>query len=102
MERGGGGGAEIIKNGTHAYMRAMRERERELYWEPRSITGGLGRRPQHGLRITTRYPVSPPTWWGSILHGEDFPRIVMRGSPACAVEPVRHRQETLDLAAWRD
>ncbi len=27
---------------------------------------GLGRRPQHGLRITTRYPASPPTWWGSM------------------------------------
>jgi len=26
----------------------------------------------------------------------------MRGSPAGAVEPVRHRQETLDLAAWRE
>jgi hypothetical protein len=26
----------------------------------------------------------------------------MRGSPACAVEPVRHRQETLDLALWRE
>ena len=57
-------------------------------------TQGLGRRPQHGLRITTRYPASPPTmacvqacmkmdetlyhvadkikWWGSILHGKDF------------------------------
>jgi hypothetical protein len=96
--------------------------------QPQSITGGLGLRPQHGLRITTRYPASPPTsgeeaeagkrcgWgsrkalWvgkqeercGSILHGEDFPRTLMRGSPAGAVEPVRHRQETLDLAAWRD
>ena len=40
--------------------------------------------------------------WCSILHGEDFPRTLMRGSPACAVEPVRHRQETLGLAAWRD
>ena len=39
---------------------------------------------------------------GSILHGEDFPRTLMRGSPAGAVEPVRHRQETLDLAAWRE
>jgi hypothetical protein len=26
----------------------------------------------------------------------------MRGSPYGAVEPVRHRQETLDLAAWRE
>jgi len=26
----------------------------------------------------------------------------MRGSPDGAVEPVRHRQETLDLAAWRE
>jgi hypothetical protein len=26
--------------------------------------GGLGRRPQHGLRITTRYPASPPTTVG--------------------------------------
>jgi hypothetical protein len=36
---------------------------------------------------------------GSILHGKDFPLTLMRG---CAVEPVRHRQETLVLAAWRD
>ena len=30
--------------------------------EPQSITGRLGRRPQHGLRITTRHPASPPTY----------------------------------------
>jgi hypothetical protein len=40
--------------------------------------------------------------WGSILHGQDFPRTLMRGSPACAAEPVRHRQETHGLAVCRD
>jgi hypothetical protein len=43
-----------------------------------------------------------PAYGGVILHGEDFPRTLMRGSPACAVYPARHRQETLDLGAWRD
>jgi hypothetical protein len=33
-------------------------------------------------------------WWGSILHGEDFPRTLMGGSPAGAVEPVRHPGDT--------
>jgi len=84
-------------------MRSFLGGERSFIDNQEVTDGERGRRrPQHGLRITTRYPVSPPTWWGSILHGEDFPRILMRGSPACAVEPVRHRQETLDLAAWRD
>jgi hypothetical protein len=29
------------------------------------------------------------------LHGEDFPRTLMRGSPDGTVEPVRNRQETV-------
>jgi hypothetical protein len=33
------------------------------------------------------------------LHGEGFPRTLMRGSPDGTIEPNRHRQETLDLAA---
>jgi hypothetical protein len=87
------------------------ERERALLGTT-VPNGGLGWRPRHGLRITTRYPASPPIscapiscgsqWWGSILHGEDLPRTLMKGSPAGAVEPVRHRQETLDLHAWRE
>jgi hypothetical protein len=35
------------------------------------------------------------------MHGEDFPLTLMRGSPACAVEPVHKCQETLDLTVWR-
>jgi hypothetical protein len=34
-----------------------------------------------------------------LLHGEDFPRTLMKGSSDGAVEPVRHRQETLTLTA---
>ena len=44
----------------------QRERARKATREralsgPTSITGGLGRRPHHGLRITTRFSASPPT-----------------------------------------
>jgi hypothetical protein len=49
-----------------------------------------------------RYAAAPPKRWGSILHGEDFPQTLMRGSQACAVDPVCHSQETLGLTAWRD
>jgi hypothetical protein len=36
---------------------------------------------------------------GSSLHGEDFPRTLIRGSPDGTVGPDRYRQERLDLAA---
>jgi hypothetical protein len=78
-----------------------RERERELYQELLlwSITGGLGRslRTDSASPCAFIHPTHP--WWSSILHGEDFPRTVMRGLPDGAVEPVLHGQETLDLVA---
>jgi hypothetical protein len=40
-----------------------REPETEFYKELLSITGGLAV-PAHGLRVTTRFPVSPPTHGG--------------------------------------
>ena len=56
--------------------------------------GGSRAAPAHGLHITTRLPASPHTigilhgktfpthrWRSRILHGEDFPRTLMRGSP---------------------
>ena len=53
------------------------------------------RRPHH--HALSCFPTHP--WRSSILHGEDFPRTLMRGEADGAVEPARHRQETLDLAA---
>jgi hypothetical protein len=37
------------------------------------MTGGLGWRPQHGLRITTRYPASPPTTVVASYMAKTFP-----------------------------
>jgi hypothetical protein len=60
--------------------------------------------PAHGLRshhhATVYFPIH--TRRGSCLHGADFPQTLMRGSPDGAVEPDRHRQETLKLAAKRE
>ncbi len=63
------GARDTMLGGTDGERETERERdsERELYEEPQSITEGLGRRPQYGLRITTRYPASPPKRWGNIL-----------------------------------
>ena len=56
--------------------------------------GGSRAASAHGLHITMRLPASPHTigilhgktfpthrWRSRILHGEDFPRTLMRGSP---------------------
>jgi hypothetical protein len=90
--------------GAHAFaatVAAEREGERE-----RALLGtmvhnrGSRAAPAHGLRITTRLPASPHTV-GAEFHStwRNFPRTLMRGSPDGAVEPARHRQETLNLAA---
>ncbi len=63
------------------------------------MTGGSRAAPAHGLRITTLQSTSPHTLWSSSLHGEDFPRTLMTSSQDGTIEPARHRQETLDLAA---
>jgi hypothetical protein len=64
--------------------------------------GGSRAAPAHRLRITTRFHASPPTRGGVAF---DFPYTDSDERLAgwcgdAAVEPVRHRQETLDLAAW--
>jgi hypothetical protein len=41
-----------------------------------------------------------PQWWSSILHGEDFPRTLLRGSPDSAVE--RKRENLLGVRGWRE
>jgi len=79
--------------------------EREFYKElsSLSITGGLGRRPRPDSAMsplhhaTVCFPTH--TWRSNSLHGEDFPRTLMRGSPDGTMETDRHRQETLDLVA---
>jgi hypothetical protein len=87
-----------------------RERKRENFirnYGERALLGtmvhnggaGLGRRPRTDSASPRAIILPHPQWWSSILHGEDFPRTLMRGSPDGAVEPVCHRQETLDLAA---
>jgi hypothetical protein len=46
-----------------------------------------------------RFHASAHTRGGVAFYMADFPRTLMKGSPDGAVEPARHRQETLDLAA---
>jgi hypothetical protein len=80
-----------------------RERERAAALLGTTVHNGgsraapAARTPHH--HALSCFPTHP--WRSSILHGEDFPRTLMTGSPDGAVKPVRHRQETLDLAAWR-
>jgi hypothetical protein len=76
----------------HSLGQRKRERERERALLGTTVhNGGARAAPAHGLRITTRFPASPPTMVEyNILHGEDFPRTVMRGSSDGAVEPVCH------------
>ena len=90
--------------GAHAFAATVAaEREGEI---ERALLGtmvhnrGSRAAPAHGLRITTRLPASPHTV-GAEFHStwRNFPRTLMRGSPDGAVEPARHRQETLNLAA---
>ena len=77
-----------------------REREKERERESRGFTRNYG--PYLGVSGGARgtdsaspcaFLLPHPRWWSSILHGEHFPRTLMRGSPDGAVEPVCHRQE---------
>jgi len=57
-------------------------------------SGARARTPHH-----MRFHASAHTRGGVAFYMADFPRTLMKGSPDGAVEPARHRQETLDLAA---
>jgi hypothetical protein len=96
-------GVEVTELSTNK-QHHLSEREREIESFIKTTVHNGGSRAASAARTPHHHTLSasPPTRWGSILHGEDFPRTLMRGSPAGAVEPVRHRQETLDLAAWRE
>jgi len=61
------------------------------------MTGGLGRRPRT-VSASPRYGPLPHTpLRSSSLHGEDFPRTLIRGSPDGTIEP---RRATIEAVAY--
>jgi hypothetical protein len=74
-------GPPVVPGGLGIGLRE-RERKRELYLEQQSITGGLGRRPQHGLGIPN------PRKSGSVIWAD-----WQRFGPSCVLMKRCHKAE---------
>jgi hypothetical protein len=61
------------------------------------MTGGLGRRPRTVSASPRCGPLPHTPLRSSSLHGEDFPRTLIRGSPDGTIEP---RRATIEAVAY--